>query len=1222
MDQAPGVGRGKGSDTSVPADVRIHLLGSVRVEVPGHAPLDVPRTLGELVGFVALAGSRGRSVRRDDVAFGLWPDHAEDGARRALSSALYRLRRLTSGGASWLVADRESLAIRDAWLDTDAFVTRAVSADPADWRAALDLYTGDLLPSVDAEWADQPRAVLHEQFVRLLAAVTAEREAAGDLPAALAWARRWSVADPLDEPAHQAVMRLYARLDRHAAALDHYDGLVRRLAADLGVEPQPATRSLAERIRSELALAGRGSVASSTPFIGREDERNVLLTLLDRAASGQGALAVVLGEAGIGKSRLLQEVEASADWRGWQVAYGRGEQFGTPAPFAPIGDALRAAAAPPRREQLQQVLEPPWLAAAATLIPDLAPSDRTWRADVSIAQLGRAVEEVLAALGHLAPQLILLDDVQWADGAIWALLDGLRPALARLPVLLVASGRTDELREQPVAWDRLEAWDRALVPFVHLHGLDVDGLAFLSSGLDGRARGPRELAALASASGGNPLLALALLQSAEVVEIPRALAEPGNLRASLDRLFEHRLAALSGAARAALEAAAVVGQRFSFGLWQEVAGDVDVSAVVGQLERSRLIRLEGDGYAFAHDTLRSLVVWGLPADRRRQLNVVALQAVKRRSPDDVVGLLFHAEQTGDRSEIATWALRAGEQALAGLSFDAAARHFGRALEVMPADDRIARFRALLGRVRALDVLADRDAQRADLSELEDLALALGGTDRRIETALQLAAFHGAVGEYASGEAVASHALDLAIDTDDRHAQAALLTISGRILREQGRLADARAALARAQALYARLDDVHGAATALELLGGIAWRFGDHETAARQHADAAERFERTGDLRRAANSLNSLGTALWGLGDYEGARAVHDRSLETCRDLGDRRGESDNLDNLGGVAWVLADFEEAIDLYRAALAIRRESRDPRGIAISLINLGDTYALMGQTDQALAHYDEAIEVDRTVGVRRNLATALQGRGKALLDADRPAEARPSLEAALAIHVELGDRDNLADTQASLALTCLALGDASAARSAGGAALELLEGHERAILRQWVRYAAWRVADATGDEAAAADHLAFAAAAMDEFITSLPGDARARVLARVPIDRSTEAARRAAARRIEVALPRGDASLGRRAPEEALVTVTWTVADPADVVVADGAERRRRVVERLLEEAAAQGASATDDDLASALGVSRRTILRDAQDAARHGRPLETRRRSRTGGGRASD
>ena len=412
--------------------------------------------------------------------------------------------------------------IRDVWVDTDAFVSLAESADPTDWREALDLYAGDLLPSVDAEWADRPRVILHERFVKLLSEVTAEREAGGDLAVALAWARRWSPPIPSTK----------ARTKRSCACTLDWAATPPRSVTSTASSSAWRPISASGRSRRPVALpsgSGRswrmpaGRLASSTPLIGRDDERTMLLTLLDRAASGQGALAVVLGEAGIGKSRLLQEVEVSADWRGWQIAYGRGEQFGSPAPFAPLGEALRAAAAPPRREQLRRVVEPRWLAVAAMLIPGLAPADGTWRAEASVAYLGRAVEEVLAGLGRFAPQLILLDDVQWADEATWALLDALRRALSRMPVLVVASGRADELREQPVAWDRLQAWDRAAVPFVHLRGLDADGLAFLSRDLDGRARGPRELAALVRASGGNPLLALALLQSGEVVETMQAV---------------------------------------------------------------------------------------------------------------------------------------------------------------------------------------------------------------------------------------------------------------------------------------------------------------------------------------------------------------------------------------------------------------------------------------------------------------------------------------------------------------------------------------------------------------------------------------------------------------------------------------------------------------------------------------------------------------------------
>jgi len=1193
---------------------RLSLFGPLRIEVAGRPPVTLSGRSGELLAYLAVHAGNGRTVPRDVVAFALWPDRPDDSARGALASALHRLRKIVPGSGPWLRADRESLALRDVWVDVEAFGQLAGSSDPADRRAAADLHAEGLLPQLDAEWVEDLRAQLRARTVELLAGATDDLESAGDLARALTWARRWSASDPYDEAAHRAVMGLYGRLGRRAAALDHYEGLVARLRGELDVAPDPTTRELAGRIRSELDVSGRATITpAGIPFVGRIAERRRLLERLDAAGSGRGGLLVVLGEAGIGKSRLLQEIRASAKWRGWQVATGKGEQFGSPGPYAPLGEALRSALPEARADQLRAVVGPMWLARVASLVPEIARATANWPGDDSVASLARAVEKLLGGLGRIAPQLVLLDDVQWADRALWPLLEMLRPGLVDLPVLVVVSGRSDELREQPGPWAGLEAWDRAGIPIVHLEGLGVDELAQLAGGLDGRTRDASEIASLAEASGGNPLLALAIVQSGDLSGETdhRAVA---SRRDSLDRIFEHRLAALSENARAALEVAAVVGQQFPYDLWQEVAGVLDLSGVVGELESSRLLRLDGAGYAFAHDTLRSLVIWDLSPGRREQLNRAALEAGRRRTPDRIQALLFHAEQLGSEVDIAELAQRAGEQALTGLSFQAAARHFTRALGVLPSDARDARYRALVGRVRALDVLADRDAQRIDLIELHDLAAALGGASRAIETARLTAEFHWAVGEYAAGETAASAALDVAGAAGDTAGQAALLTILGRILREQGRLDEARATLLRARTLFGRRDDAHGAAMALELLAGMAWRLGEHALAARQHAEAAAAFERTGDLRRAANSLNSLGSVLWSLGDYEAARTTHERSLATCLELGDRRGESDNLDNLGGVAWALGDFERAIELYVRALAIRREVRDPRGISISLINLGDTHALTGAWLHAIACYDEAIFVDQSVGVRRNLATALQGKGKALLDAGRAGEARSCLEVAADAHVALGDRDNLLDTRAALARTHHELGDLSSARSVVQEAVAMLDPLDRPALRQGVQLAAWHVAAAAGDSDSAARHLAHASIAMDEFLDALPAHARDRVRSRVPIHRRTEAARRAAARRVQVLLPRVDAPLGRKVSEADLVPVDWTIADPTDDLVPDATRRRHRIATRLLDEAAAQGAVATDDHLAKALGVSRRTILRDAETLARGGRPLATRRRAR--------
>ncbi len=134
------------------------------------------------------------------------------------------------------------------------------------------------------------------------------------------------------------------------------------------------------------------------------------------------------------------------------------------------------------------------------------------------------------------------------------------------------------------------------------------------------------------------------------------------------------------------------------------------------------------------------------------------------------------------------------------------------------------------------------------------------------------------------------------------------------------------------------------------------------------------------------------------------------------------------------------------------------------------------------------------------------------------------------------------------------------------------------------------------------------------MLEMAGTLPTDARARFLRQDPLNRKVRAALDALSRRIQVRLVCEDVPLGRSLTEADYTEVTWTVYTPRDDLIGKKTERRRHVLQRLLMEAEAQGAAPTDDDLAEALGVSRRTILRDMQVLAEAGVPLPTRRRGR--------
>jgi tetratricopeptide (TPR) repeat protein len=238
--------------------------------------------------------------------------------------------------------------------------------------------------------------------------------------------------DPLREDGYRGLMRCLAGLGRLAEALDVYEKLVDFLAQEMDVRPAASTRHLADQIERDWQQSRRaGSRARPTPFIGRSAERTQLLTHLDQARQGQGGLAVVLGEAGMGKTRLLQELVKAAEWRGWRILQGQSQEFTLPATYAPLLPALTAVPRP-RWQQLKQLVEPYWLSLVANLIPGLSETLKLPAPpglEDTHKQLPQAIGRVLLGLQEIAPHLILLDDVQWGDPGLWPLLDSLQPVL-------------------------------------------------------------------------------------------------------------------------------------------------------------------------------------------------------------------------------------------------------------------------------------------------------------------------------------------------------------------------------------------------------------------------------------------------------------------------------------------------------------------------------------------------------------------------------------------------------------------------------------------------------------------------------------------------------------------------------------------------------------------------------------------------------------------------
>jgi DNA-binding SARP family transcriptional activator len=330
------------------APLGISLLGRFRVSVHGRPIPDAEwrqRRAAAVVKLLALAPEH--RLHRDQMIEALWPEFDGEAAANNLRVALTRARRVLEANAAepgrFLTRDGAVYALaapEDVWVDVDAFETavrHAWSGDrPEDTRAVLDGYGGDLLPDdLYDDWAAGRRLALRTTYLALLARLGRLHEERLELRHAIAARQRLLFAEPLDEPAHAALIALFARVGETRQAILQFERLSAALAEELGDEPDADTRDLVAAIRvgrfppaiepdapaptthaarAETAAISPGARAGRLPappddLVGRERELDELQRLV-----AVRRLVTLTGPAGVGKTRLaLAAAEKSAN---------------------------------------------------------------------------------------------------------------------------------------------------------------------------------------------------------------------------------------------------------------------------------------------------------------------------------------------------------------------------------------------------------------------------------------------------------------------------------------------------------------------------------------------------------------------------------------------------------------------------------------------------------------------------------------------------------------------------------------------------------------------------------------------------------------------------------------------------------------------------------------------------------------------------------------------
>jgi class 3 adenylate cyclase len=488
-------------------------------------------------------------------------------------------------------------------------------------------------------------------------------------------------------------------------------------------------------LRVWLALGARMDpgerTLSTVPMLGRENELAVLRRIFQSiVADERPHLVTVLGDAGIGKTRLAAEFSAGLEEQGATVLRGRSLPYGASTLYGPFSQVVKQFSGifasddvDSAKRKLRGGLE--------TLFPAGSSEELAVHLELLLG-LGTA-EEVpdrqtlfLAArrftegLARQRPVLLVFEDIHWSDSGSLDLIEVLASRVRGAPLLLLALTRPVLLHERP-------AWGGGLTAHtaLSLEALGEGEAEELASLLAGGVAGGAEAVRLAAASEGNPLFIEELVAS--VRERPDGKAT--DLPTSIRGLLAARLDGLPAAERSVLLDAAVVGKVFWRGaLEREPGNGIDLDEALDALEARDLIRRESlswiegeEQFAFKHVMIRDAAYATLPRATRKELHASAaafLEQATAGAAATATALAQHWREAGEAARAVGYLVTAGDQAGRGWAKDEAAKLYGDALELLPEDD--GERRREISRKRALALAASAHVEDAlNLSQPRD-----------------------------------------------------------------------------------------------------------------------------------------------------------------------------------------------------------------------------------------------------------------------------------------------------------------------------------------------------------------------------------------------------------------------------------------------------------------------------------------------------------------------
>ena len=894
--------------------VRIQLLGGFRVDVDGRTVEERAwrhRRGADLVKLLALAPAH--RLPRERLIDALWPQLPPDAGLANVHKAAHFARRALGERTAVELRGGLVLLAPEAVVETDVELFEA-TGDVAH-------YHGDLLPDDRYEsWAAGPRRRLRHAYLERLR--TAGR-----------WAEL-AEEEPADEHAQRELMGGLAEAGDSRGVVERFQALSAALA-EVGLRPSVETFALYRRLTAEPPVSA--PVAVGPPLVDREDELAEARARWRKAREGSGGAVLVAGDAGIGKTRLCEELLGEASAAGWTTLRGAAREPEGPIPYAPIMEALD-----------RLVLERP------DLVGQLPAAARAELSRLSVAVPGSppaggrpdrrrvfsAFGQLLAAAAREGGVLLLIDDVDLADDATLQVAHFLSRAARFQPLLVVLTFR-DGSRPH-LHRVRLSLLEQRLATEIVVGPLDRTAAESLVAAVATHEPASDTVHRIWELTAGNPFFTAELAAS---VRADGRVVVP-------DHLYEvvyARLAQLGSEVREALARAAIGGDRFTadeFVALGALAEGPALAALEAVLAAGVIEGLD-DGYRFTHALYREALLRSLPLHRRAEIHREAADRLRLAGAYPAL-VAHHLIEAGSSAAAVPWLARAAREATDVAAYADALSLVELALPHASSEE----LRELLP-LRADLLFATGNAGAA--FAYGDAIARLGGR-RASELRIKQARAALAAGELDAGvEALAG------LSPRSRVDRARLASTRGLFAWFLGDLDEARRSADEARRLAIAAGLVQEAMEAVWLQAMIGHSAGEWRGRVAFEMEATATSSELSGLVFDAHLC--VGEYMLASGEpYEAIVSAAESLLAAARKSGARRGEAFATTVLGTAELLTGKLEPAGAHLRGAVELNRDIGSTGGEALARTRLAEVALAEGRDDEAARLLEQAVEVAR--------------------------------------------------------------------------------------------------------------------------------------------------------------------------------------------------------------------------------------------------------------------